>query len=233
MKLKVMTYNVQHCMNYYSRKIDFDIMADTIKKCDADMVGLQEVRAESPDPEYENQLKILSEKTGLLYRRFGKAIDFERGPYGNGFLSSMPVLRTAVIPIPDPKVKTGREYYESRSILKVLLKSGITVLVTHFGLNLDERENAVKTVLRNIKDEKCILMGDFNSAPEEKVLDGIKRRMTDTADMFKAPLLSFPSDKPETKIDYIFVSRDIKVVSADVLKTVSSDHRPVTAVLEV
>ena len=31
-----MSYNTQHCLNYVTQEIDYDIIADTIKKCGAD-----------------------------------------------------------------------------------------------------------------------------------------------------------------------------------------------------
>ena len=37
--MKIMSFNTQHCMNYITRKIDFQKMADAIKACDADLVG--------------------------------------------------------------------------------------------------------------------------------------------------------------------------------------------------
>lgn len=54
-------------------------------------------------------------------------------------------------------------------------------------------------------------------------------RMRDTADLFEREWFSFPSDAPTRKIDYIFVSPDVKVLSADILPVVASDHRPHTA----
>ena len=112
------------------------------------------------------------------------------------------------------------------AILKVVLENGLTVLVTHFGLCPDEQENAVKTVLENIKDEKCILMGDFNVAPDNPLLKPIYERMKDTSVLFNEEKLSWPSDKPRMKIDYIFVSPDIEIVDADIPELVASDHRP-------
>jgi len=37
--MKVMTFNTQHCLNYLTQKIDFDVMADAIFKCDPDIVA--------------------------------------------------------------------------------------------------------------------------------------------------------------------------------------------------
>jgi endonuclease/exonuclease/phosphatase family metal-dependent hydrolase len=72
-------------------------------------------------------------------------------------------------------------------------------------------------------------MGDFNSLPEDAILDPIRERMKDAADRFDIPRLSFPSDYPDRKIDYIFLSRDIEVISADIPVVIASDHRPHTA----
>ena len=57
--------------------------------------------------------------------------------------------------------------------------------------------------------------------------------MKDTADLFGDEKLSFPSDKPRCKIDYIFVSPDIEIVSADIPEIIASDHRPHTAVIKL
>ena len=121
----------------------------------------------------------------------------------------------------------------TRCVLKAKLAGGITVLACHFGLNPDEQESAVATICQHLVDEKCILMGDFNVLPEDPVLDPIRARMKDTADLFSHPLLSFPSDAPDRKIDYIFVSKDVEVLTADIPAIVASDHRPHTAEITI
>ncbi len=231
--MKVMSFNTQHCLDYTERRIDFQLMADAIKECNADIVGLNEMRGEGTHPEYTAQTEKLSELTGMEHYFFAKAIELAHGPYGNAFLSKIPIVKMENIPIPDPNPRKYSGYYETRCLIKVLLENGVTVLVTHFGLNRDEQENAVATVLENLEEKKCILMGDFNLLPESDVLLPIRERMKDTADIFSSPLLSFPSDKPDRKIDYIFVSPDIEVVSADIPEIVASDHRPHTALLNI
>ena len=230
--MRIMTFNTQHCLNYLEQKIDFDVMARAIKECGADVVGLNEMRDAGTFEGYTAQTEALSQKTGLRHFFFAKAIDFlpEGGaPYGNGLLSALPILNAQAVPIPDPDPKTGNDYYETRCLLKATLQGGLTVLVTHFGLNLDEQQSAVDTVLKHITPEKCVLMGDFNVRPESPLLAPIRARMKDTAAAFSSPRLSFPSDAPDRKIDYIFVSPDIEVVSADIPAIVASDHRPHTA----
>ncbi len=232
--MKLMSFNTQHCLNYQEKKIDFQCIADAIKRCGADIVGLNEMRDKGVHPEFDAQVAILAEKTGLSHYYFAKAIDVEgQNPYGNGILSRYPIVRAKTVRIPDPAVRSYDGYYETRCILRAELENGITVLVTHFGLNPDEQENAVKTVMANLTDRKCFLMGDFNVTPEDRVLTPVRERLKDTAERFAAPLYSFPSDRPEVKIDYIFVSDDIEVLEADIPAIVASDHRPHTATVRI
>lgn len=232
--MKIMSFNTQHCLNYLEQKIDFQLIADVIRSYDADVVGLNEMRGKGEDPEYDAQTEILSRLTGMKHHYFAKAIDVNgKGPYGNALLSNHRIVSAQTIPIPDPVPKSSYGNYETRCILKARLECGITVLVVHFGLNSDEQQNAVETILKNLEPEKCILMGDFNVQPEDTVLKPIRDRMKDTADIFSTPLLSFPSDRPEIKIDYIFVTPDIEVLSADIPAVIASDHRPHTATVRV
>lgn len=236
MNITLMSYNTQHCLNYVSRQIDFDIMADTIKKCGADIIGLQEMFDLGETEEFTAQTAVLAEKLGF-YHYFAEATKLEKGkyPYGNGLISRYPILSAETVIIPDPAVRTGKRYYETRCVLKAKIDvaGGLDVLVTHFGLNPDEQENAVNTVIANLPEEKCVLMGDFNVRPENEQLAPIRERLYDTAELFDSPKGSWPSDEPRGKIDYIFTTRDLKVNSADVPAIVSSDHRPHLATIEL
>ena len=229
-----MTFNTQHCQNFLTGEIDFSAMADAIKKCGADIVGLNEMRSKGSDPEYSDQTAELSRLSGIENHFFAKAIDVGgKNPYGNALLSKIKIVSAERILIPDSTPKAENSGYETRCILKAKLEDGFTVLVTHFGLNPDEQENAVKSVLNALEDKKCILMGDFNVTPESPLLAPIRERMNDASSLCKAPLLTFPSDEPKIKIDYIFVSSDIKVTGADIPEIMVSDHRPHTAVIEI
>ncbi len=232
--MKIMVYNTQHCLNYITRKIDFDIIAKIIKECDADIVGLNEMRDKGVSAEYEAQTEILSHLTGLEHSYFARAIFFDgKDPYGNAFISKIPIVSAQTILVPDPDPRGYDGYYETRCLLKVKLENGLTVLVIHFGLNPDEQENAVKTVLEHLEDEKCVLMGDFNVEPSDPVLAPIRARMKDAAELFGEEKLSFPSDVPVKKIDYIFASLDVEIRAADIPALVGADHRPHTAEIEL
>ena len=231
--MKIMTFNTQHCLSYLEDKIDFPLFAKTIKESGAEIIGLNEMRDAGEREDYEPQLKILSELSGYENYYFARAIFYKgNNPYGNGIIAKQKITSVETIPIPDPVGRVEGKYYETRCILKARFECGLTVLVTHFGLNPDEQENAVKTVLENIEKEKCVLVGDFNVMPDDPVLAPIRAVMKDTAEAFECEKLTFPSDKPDRKIDYIFVTPDIEVISADVPPLVVSDHRPHTAEIE-
>ena len=227
--MKIMSFNTQHCLNFLEQKVDYEIMAKAILEVGADVVGLNEMFGEG---KYCEQVKELSSLTGMENYYFAKAIDDADGPYGNGILSKIPFKSVETIIIPDPNPKKPGGWYETRCVLKAELENGLRVLVTHFGLMDDEQENAQKTILGNIRDEKCILMGDFNIKPDNELLLPIRERLIDTAKGFCENKLSFPSDKPNIKIDYIFVSPDLKVVTADIPEIIASDHRPHIAEIE-
>ena len=218
--MKIMSFNTQQCRNYYTKTLDYDIMSKAILDFDADVVGVNEM--------YGNQTEMLAKHAKMENWFFAPAL----GVFGNGFLSKLPIKKIENIPIPDPDPHAYDGYYETRCLIKAELENGLTLIVTHFGKNPDEQESAVKTALMHLKDEKCVFMGDFNVEPDNPLLLPIRERMKDTADFFDAPKMSYPSDAPNRKIDYIFVSHDIEVLSADIPAVVASDHRPHTAVID-
>lgn len=236
MNITLMSYNTQHCLNYITREIDFDIMADTIRNCGADIIGLQEMFNKGETEEFTEQTAVLAKKLGF-YHYFAEATRLDKGqyPYGVGILSRYPIVAAETVIIPDPIVRTGKRYYETRCLLKAKIDvaGGLDVLVTHFGLNPDEQVNAVNTVISNLPTEKCVLMGDFNVRPDNALLAPIRERLYDTAEKFDEPKGSWPSDTPRGKIDYIFTTKDLKVLSADIPAIVSSDHRPHIATVEL
>ena len=196
MKIKVMSYNTQHCLNYLTQKIDYDLFVKTIRECGADVVGMQEMRDKGEREDFEPQAKILAEKLGYYYY-FAKAIDHNgANPYGNALLSRYPIADVKTVLIPDPEIKKEGGYYETRCVLvaKILVgEKELNVVATHFGLNDDEQENAVETVLP-LLSERCVLMGDFNLLPDSEIISPIRKIMTDCADKKRQPEVNWIPD---------------------------------------
>lgn len=223
--MRIMSFNIQHCNYFPERKILFEPFAAEILSLDADIIGLNEVRGKGPLKGYTDQTEMLSRLTGL-HSCFGKAINVGgTSPYGNALLSKYPIISAETVKIPDPEKKTGNAMYESRCIIKAIIDKGekYTVLVTHMGLNKDERENAVRTLLEIAPDRNCIIMGDFNCTPEAAELKPLYEKYECACDEG----FTFPSDAPEKRIDYIFSSRDLIKTEAYISGNIVSDHRSI------
>ena len=236
--MKIMTFNIQHALDYQNKVIDLDLFAAAIARFGADVCGLNEVRGEGDLDGYTDQTNALGDRLGFE-RYFAEAIKVRgKGPYGNALVSRFPIISAETISIPDPEVKREGGHYESRCVLNVTLDVDgreLCVLVCHMGLVDDEAKNAVSAIcsILDATDKPVILMGDFNLTPDSEILRPIKEKMKDTAELFCKDLLSFPSDNPYEKIDYIFVTPDVEVISADIPAIVASDHRPHVAELDL
>lgn len=226
--------------------IDLSLTVKAIQECGAEIIGLNEIRDEADDPCFLPQVRLIAEGLGYHYYHFGKAIDIEgKGPYGNGLISKYPIRSVETIAVPDPPVKDEPTWYESRCVIKAEIElpsqteSGqpqtLTVLVTHMGLASTEAKNAVQTVLSQVQDgEPVLLMGDFNLKPDNPILSPLRTVFQDAGALLPpGGDLSFPSDAPDQKIDYIMTAGPVQILKAEIPALVVSDHRPHTALIEV
>ncbi len=240
MKIKVMTFNIQHGRNHNHQGdvIDLSLMAEIAKKQNADIISFNEVRR-GADSDHSSGMSdqplFFAEVLGGECR-FGRAIDiYDSCEYGNAIFSKHHILNFEVISIPDVLVRIDG-YYESRCIIRTdynIDGKKLTVLNSHFGLGVGESEKAVDTVLSiaSTVDNPLILMGDFNLTPDDINIKRLSEYFTDVHSSLGRDELTFPSHSPEIRIDYIF-TRGLEPISADTFKTIASDHYPITAELE-
>ena len=237
MKFRVTTFNIQHGQDHNRKEeaIDNPMMARVADGTGAMIFGFNEVRRGEAEniPGYPDTPDILG---GLLGGEavFGKAITFGEGrAYGNALVSRYPILSAETVLIPDPDPRTGDDYYETRCVIKAVIDvcgTPVTVLVSHFGLNPDERENAADTVLRLAAgtDTPVILMGDLNAVPEDPVIERLSAVFTDAAKALGNEEDTFASDAPYERIDYIFL-RGLTPTEIHTVKEIASDHFALTA----
>lgn len=232
--MKIMTFNIQHALDYKKQVIDLDLFANAITRFGADVCGLNEVRGEGDLDGYTDQTNALGDRLGFE-RYFARAIMVRgKGPYGNALVSRFPIVSAETISIPDPEVKREGGRYESRCVLKVTLDIDgreLCVLVCHMGLVDDEAKNAVSTIcsILDATDTPLVLMGDFNVTPENEILAPIFERLSDSDAIAKiAGEPTFPSDAPRIKIDYLFY-RGLECRSVKTIGEVVSDHLPIIA----
>ena len=234
-KMKVMTFNIQHALDYKNQIINTGLFADAIAKHNIDFCGLNEVRGEGPVEDYTDQTNTIGDALGF-YRYFGEAIKVRgTSPYGNAVVSNIPFKSVETIKIPDPDIsnETNRDgepvRYESRCIIKAVIEKrgkDICILVTHFGLAKSERINAVDKLCEIIDstDLPLILMGDFNTEPDEELLTPLFSRLK-SVDTYEN---TFPSYNPQIKIDYILY-RELECGYSETINEIYADHLPIVA----
>lgn len=239
MDLRIMTFNIQHGLVHMSNpgRIDLSVMAEVIRNSGADIIGLNEVRGRGINSDYTAQAEELGNILGF-HSWFGRSF-YVGGwnPYGNAVLSRFPIIETKIIRIPDPCDKNVHRF-EPRSITRAVTEYSegkyFAVYSSHFGLSDIEQEHASATAASVLRDEPlpCAFMGDFNVTPDNKVLEPVRGVMKGT-DAFLENKFSHPSDNPKNRIDFIFVSENVTVKSADVIDIIASDHCPVVADISV
>lgn len=240
MKLKVMTYNIQHGNVHLGSGIDLTKVAEVVRQSGADVIGLNEVRGRGESSGYFAQAEALA--AGLNYHcYFGRSIYVNGSdPYGNAVLSRYPIVEAGVARIPAPTVKNEGAYYEPRSICRCVIETPseqkrLAVYATHFGLTREELPGAVSKALALSEQEPYphVLMGDFNAEPDEPYLRPIYEKFRSTDGFLDQYKPSFPSDQPQIRIDYIFASAQLNFISADMINRVASDHLPIIAEIEL
>lgn len=239
MELRIMTYNIQHGEDHALRLaehravIDLEKTADTVRRVGADICVLNEVRGKGLTEEYTEQAQAIGASLGF-HSVFGRStLVGGTEPYGNAIVSRFPIESAEVIPIPD-SIADGKapQNVESRSVLRCTFSfddgKKLTVLSSHFGLSDAERKNAVALCEKLPDSEKVptVLLGDFNAVPTDAVLSPLFRKYQSAEDLC---VCTFPTEKPSSRIDYIFLNDKIELLNSGIGKDSASDHLPVWA----
>lgn len=227
--IRVLTYNIRHGRGLDGR-VSLSRIASVIEASGADLVALQEVDAFSCRSGFRRQAVVLARNLGLrpVFGPTKRTLLLPR--FGNAVLSRFPVAGVRRYRLP------GRG--EPRGLLAVTAGCGagqIVFLVTHLGLTAEDRRLQVQRIAEILQEMTgpFVLCGDFNcqaNAPEMTPLYPLVRDAGALCDRV-AP--TYPAQRPEVRIDYVFVSPHWSVENVEVLKSDASDHLPVVANLAI
>ena len=233
--LRVMTFNI-HVGVGMDKKLDLQRIADVIIRERPDLVGLQEVDRGVRRTEGMDEIAELAKMTRMDYA-FGHNLDYQEGQYG------VAVLSKSLIQKIDHRKYENRREAERRGMLRVEVEIGgrtISFATTHLDYQREDgRLFESEQLLRSLAEIKhpLIVVGDFNDEPAGPTH---KLMLTKFADAWivsraKGDGFSYPADKPPKRIDYILYrpSDGVRAKKVWVVKTLASDHLPVTAELEV
>jgi endonuclease/exonuclease/phosphatase family metal-dependent hydrolase len=223
--LRLLTYNVR------SLRDDGIAVARVIRDCQPDVVCIQEA------PRF---LRWRSQAAGLA-RRSGLVVVGGGRPAGaNLLLSSLgvDVERTWDIALSQD---AGLHHRGAAVALMSVRGARFAVAGTHLDLresarvrHVDEIEAALESVLAG-EVVPTILAGDINDVAGSATWAALTRARRDAGAESDQP--TFPAVEPRRRIDGIFVSQQVQVISCQLLDSpdvrAASDHRPVLAELEI
>lgn len=197
----------------------------------ADFIGLQEVTSRHSGNGSPSQLEILAEETGLQGVG-GPTMIHLFGEYGNGLLTSCPILNVR-------RIDLSFRRREPRGALDVDLRvagRSVRVVVTHLGLMPGERRFQVKKLidaLGVLTTDLVILMGDLN----EWFFYGRPLRWLHRHFGHVVTPATFPAFRPLLALDRILVSPQHQMLTLKRLETpetrVASDHLPLQALVQI
>jgi endonuclease/exonuclease/phosphatase family metal-dependent hydrolase len=234
--LRVVSYNIR------AGNGDIARTAETIRRFAPDIIGLQEVDVHwSERSRFEDQATLLGRVLGMqvrfapIYTLPGADSTKPRRQYGVALLSRYPIIRwtndtltrlSTIAPNPVPAPAPG--------LLQATIEiDGVVVRVfnTHLDYRADPRVRRQQVTemlaFMGSASTPTLVLGDLNANPDAPELQPLLERLRDTWQNAADPGLTFPSDKPTKRIDYVLTSDHFRLRSASVPITEASDHRPV------
>jgi endonuclease/exonuclease/phosphatase family metal-dependent hydrolase len=193
-------------------------IADFAKSQKIDLLTLSEVENSSFRSSRVNQTKIISDLSGLTNYRFFQTYKNIFANQGNSILSRYNISEFESFKLPG----NGQPRYLGKAIIEIN-KKRINLLTTHLSLSKKYRLNQLEAIVDKISSIRgpVILTGDLNTEDKSEI-EVLKRTTLKMADNLK----TYPSWKPYKKLDYIFVSPDIKIIKSYLGNIRVSDHLP-------
>lgn len=225
---------------------------ELIKQTNADIVCLQELTiGHRRQPVHPNTPDYIAQGLGYnsAIATFNPS-DTDKNVIGNGIFTKFPIFDTRKELINSPTGSGGfddenRMYVEAKLQLgNSLLKVGtVHMSYTHefnaTARKLQETDSLLKAIQEN--NEHFILTGDFNAPPASEVISRITTKLRNlgpnhTENTWTTKPFSyggFSEDKLAWRLDYVFGTQDVEVVSAEIVETEFSDHLPILIRIKV
>ncbi|MFN0054194.1 MAG: endonuclease/exonuclease/phosphatase family protein [Planctomycetales bacterium] len=243
--VKVLAFNIAKCFAYQEGATFEDVgavrqrieeISKLIRAEQPDYVFLSEVLAEcGPCP--VNQGAEVARATGMHVWAFGENFNFGIPKYrvvgGNAILSRWPIETVG-----NPSLAGRRPFYVTKNNRRVLWCAtrigGERVLLASIhndSFNRINNAQQMQQILDFVGDQPAILAGDFNALPEWEAIQLVRE-----SGWFSKPIeepLTFPSDAPDRRIDYVFAPASWELLDDRVLDNTVSDHRAVVATFRV
>jgi endonuclease/exonuclease/phosphatase family metal-dependent hydrolase len=228
--LTAVSYNIHQCVGTDGKR-DPQRIATVIQDTKADIIGLQEVDFNLFGERKSHQLDYLADTTGMRAVA-GPTIRRADIEFGNALLTCLEItsvrFHDLTVVRRQPRGVIDAEILCDGKIVRVL--------VTHFGLALNERRRQAQSLIRILRQHRddyalTLVIGDINEwRPRGFALYSLNSHLG------KAPSRrTFPSFFPVFALDRIWVKPraallQIKIANNGAART-ASDHLPVLAIV--
>jgi len=230
MKIKILSWNIW---------VDGNVKKweEFILKSNADIIGLQEVK----DDDKERDIIGFLTKIGYkhMFARTEQVWDGKIHRHGPAIFSKFPIVKSQKIQLKKGKNERAAAYAQIDGSGELLNIFSTHLIHTH-QKSSEQQEEQTKKLISRLPKSKVIVMGDFNATPESESIKEMKKILVDTDPSLTPTWSVYPEGCGEcnpqeinTKLDYIFVSKDLKSSSFEVGRSDGSDHLPISVTVEI
>ncbi len=221
-----------------------------VAELDLDVLVLNEVDFSASWSHEIDQAKVISERAGFPYlirqRNYDVALPFFSLRFGNAILSKYPVERAWLEPF-TPHSKLEKWAFGNHDSVAADIRLDAENSVRIWAVHLEVRDQGSRVLAANrIREEietqntPTVILGDFNSKLTPKGVEGGNKSVIDLLSVDgglerfphwgeEPAEFTFPSGNPERTIDWILLSKQLRLQSGEVVATTLSDHLPVIA----
>jgi len=243
MRIKILHWNI-----WFQERVEN--ILKLLEEVDADVLLLQEV---TKGCEYNNGkdiAKTIGDKLKLNYN-FALAHEYTKHCQGNAIFSKFPFSSNSNFLIQEAgEIYSYSTEARSCAVSKIDFGYGkiLNFSTTHSSYNrkftetkakLEEIGKLIEFFREN--NEKLIFSGDLNVAPGSDSIKLIERELVSCGPDYNQATWTtksfsydgFKEDRLRWRLDYIFASRDVKIISSKIIETKHSDHLPILLEVEI
>lgn len=170
---------------------------------------------------------------------------------GNGIFSNFPMTAKKKVELWSGPNPTSNNKSEQRIYVEAVVNiegRPLTVGTTHLSFapnfaDTPDRLAQLQKLMTAVGTQKSrfVITGDFNSTKDTKIIKELKSRFVSAGPDETEPsfstipfsFLGFDVKGLDWRVDYIFTTPDIKVLSSQIISTKFSDHLPILAEFEI
>ncbi len=246
MTFKILQWNIL-------RNEDPNHIVQLVKQNNPDIIAAQEL-IENTEKNIDTAKYIANQ---LGYNYFSKEGDTwspaknNKTSQGNAIFSRFPIKETKFSHLTKPYYNPPDANYEGRVYIEISIKINdklLSIGTTHLSFSPKfiinkKRKKQVDNLISLINNRSnYIFTGDLNSSPDSYTIEQIQKYLIHAGPDYSQPTWTtkpfdyhgqFKEDKLCWRLDYIFVTKDIKIINSQIIKTDYSDHLPILLTIDL